>query len=365
MPPAFEFSDADWATYVHSLDIPDLNDWMRLQVSRGQGYYLSRLKRLQFNGGRVLDAGCGIGNWSIALAYLFDEVVAVENDSVRLGVVDGMLPFFKGKMKTALASVDVLPFEDASFDAVFCNGVIFLTEYRKVLSEFARVLKPGGMLYFTYNGKGWWRHLIHDRGPSEPVCVMYGANGIISRYFMLLDEIPLERFSAAINEMPLQNILLEHFPSDGLSWPFRRRVQEAYAKYLSCDDHRLQATNDFALKAAREGLARMDNSPREKRRADNILSCLHDLLGPTIPEQYGLRVARDLVSRIALGRSDYIPEIHTYAHEPEEMTEELVRQGFHSIQSALEGCLCLDHDIPPVAPINARKMGVFESVARR
>ena len=45
------------------------------------------------------------------------------------------------------ASIDALPFEDASFDAVISNGVINLSPVKpRVLAEAARVLRPGGRL---------------------------------------------------------------------------------------------------------------------------------------------------------------------------------------------------------------------------
>ena len=45
------------------------------------------------------------------------------------------------------ASIDDLPFEDASFDAVISNGVINLSPLKgRVFAEAARVLRPGGRL---------------------------------------------------------------------------------------------------------------------------------------------------------------------------------------------------------------------------
>jgi arsenite methyltransferase len=45
------------------------------------------------------------------------------------------------------ASIDSLPFEDGSFDAVISNGAINLSPLKqRVFSEAARVLRPGGRL---------------------------------------------------------------------------------------------------------------------------------------------------------------------------------------------------------------------------
>lgn len=361
----FDFSDADWMSYLKSIDIPDLNDWMRSQAARGQEYYRNRIRRLGVAGGRVLDAGCGVGNWAIALACFFEEVVAVENDGVRLGVVEGMRSHFGGRIKTQLASIDELPFEDASFDFVFCNGVIFVTEYEKVLEEFARVLKPGGCVYLTYNGKGWWRYLIHDRGRTDPVCIRYGANGLIARYFMLMDKIAFEQRASDESRRLFQHALLERFPANGLSWPYARRLHEAYSAYLGSEDDRSNSLEEMLIAWLRKTFVESGGSARERRLAADAKLCLDELCGPTVPAEYKVRIGRDLLSRLALGRSDYMHEIYTYAHEPEEMTDELVRKGFHAVESAHEGCLCLDPEAPHVRPIHPASVDVFESLARR
>jgi SAM-dependent methyltransferase len=360
-----EFTDADWMKHLHSFDIPDLNEWMRGQAARGQDYYRRRLRRLRLNGGRVLDAGCGVGNWTIALAASYEEVVAVDNDPIRLGILEGMRPNIGGRIIAKLASVEQLPLEDASLDAVFCYGVIFVTDFRKSLGEFARVLKPGGRLYITYNGKGWWRHLIHDRGGAEPECITYGANGLISRYFMLLDELVPERTATEGERKSLQRKMLKLFPARGFSLSYARRLERAYAKYLECDDDRRTQLNDAAIALWREELGRSRESARERRQAADALACADDLCAITIPTTYRTRMAKDLVSRFVLARSDFVHKIHTYAHEPEEMTEELVRHGFHSIESAHEGCLCLDAETPLTLPIQPLGFEVFESLALR
>ena len=55
-----------------------------------------------------------------------------------------------------------MPYESDRFDAVFCYGVIFLTDWRKTLTELGRVLKPGGTLYITANGLGWYIFLWQE-----------------------------------------------------------------------------------------------------------------------------------------------------------------------------------------------------------
>lgn len=50
------------------------------------------------------------------------------------------------------ASVEDIPLEDNSVDCVFANWVIYKADIRKSLAEFARVLRPGGVVLVSYNG---------------------------------------------------------------------------------------------------------------------------------------------------------------------------------------------------------------------
>src|SRR5262249_12420979 len=317
-----------------------------------------------FSRGKVLDAGWGVGNWSIALACFFDEVHSVENDHERLRIVEGMASHFKGRIITRLASIEQLPFDDQSFDAVFCNGVIFVCNYRKALAEFARVLKPDAPLYVSYDGKAWWRPLIHERGKSDAVCIVYGANGLISLLFRLMDELGFEaRVEPTVRER-FTGELINTFGSGSGSTP-REQISDAHARYLAAaaDDlsrHRLEST---VLVGVRDALKDVCANPLLARKAADALLCLDELTSNPVPASYRTRVAADLLARFVLARSCYRLEIHTYSHEPEEMTEELMRHGFHTVQSAFEGCLCLDTDAPPVNPVHDRRRCVFETVA--
>lgn len=49
-----------------------------------------------------------------------------------------------------IASAESLPFDDSFFDMVFCNWVIYHTDYNKALDEICRVLVPSGKLFASY-----------------------------------------------------------------------------------------------------------------------------------------------------------------------------------------------------------------------
>ena len=63
-----------------------------------------------------------------------------------------MFPAWQGMAKTIAAHGEQLPFPDAGFDIVLCDNVIDHAESpRGIVEELVRVLRPGGLLYFTVN----------------------------------------------------------------------------------------------------------------------------------------------------------------------------------------------------------------------
>lgn len=107
--------------------------------------YLSKKKDL-----KILDAGCGSG---AALNYLsaFGDVIGVD-------LSDDALAYARKKGKVKKADLSSLPFKDGSFDVVFCMQVLYhmwVKDEKKVLSEFHRVLKNGGILLLQEPALNW------------------------------------------------------------------------------------------------------------------------------------------------------------------------------------------------------------------
>ncbi len=109
------------------------------------------------NRATVLDAGCGTGSYSRALLHYVAKVEAVDLN-------DGMLAVARSKMADAEeegrvslheARIDELPFDARTLDGVMINQVLHhlpddasegFPAHRRVFEEFARVLKPDGVL---------------------------------------------------------------------------------------------------------------------------------------------------------------------------------------------------------------------------
>lgn len=105
-------------------------------------------------GWRVLDAGCGGGNYVPLIAALVGEGghltamdLAPENvEAVRLRIAHWNLPC---PVDAVEGSVTGLPFPDDSFDGVWCANVEqYLPDdaFEAALREFRRVTRPGGLV---------------------------------------------------------------------------------------------------------------------------------------------------------------------------------------------------------------------------
>ncbi len=111
----------------------------------------------------VLDLGCGTGRDAYMASYLIgprgrvigvdmtDEQLDVarrhiDGHTARFGYAQPNVTFEKGYIE----DLKEIGIEDASVDVVISNCVINLSpDKRSVFSEIARVLKPGGELYFS------------------------------------------------------------------------------------------------------------------------------------------------------------------------------------------------------------------------
>jgi len=138
----------------------------QLTGTRTPGYYAARLAALGLAGlGRVVDAACGTGQWTVALAGLNGQAEGVDIDAGRL-LVARELAGAMGAANCAFrhGRLEALPFADASVDGLFCRGAFMFSDTARTLAEFRRVLRPGGRAYLDANGPGWTAHMFWTRG---------------------------------------------------------------------------------------------------------------------------------------------------------------------------------------------------------
>lgn len=96
-------------------------------------------------GQRILDVGCGTGNFSVKLAEKGAVVTGIDLSEEMLAIARDK----SGELPITYKHMDLyqLDFQDNSFDAIFSMAAFeFVKEPERALSELFRVLKPGGKL---------------------------------------------------------------------------------------------------------------------------------------------------------------------------------------------------------------------------
>jgi ubiquinone/menaquinone biosynthesis C-methylase UbiE len=219
---------------------------------------------------RVLDAGCGNGVFLPHIAAMVGEtgrVVAMDHAPESIAAVERRIRDFglPNNIETKVSSVTELAFEDASFDCVWCANVTqYLTEAEldKAVSEFGRVVKPGGLVaikeadvalcqFHPVDTRLFWRlfDAAAAMGGTQVIGVMRGwglskwmrRHGIevIKRETTLIERVaPLEPFAITFlggilgwlasfaDRLPLSN-------SDKAEW---HMIQESVEKILQDPD---------------------------------------------------------------------------------------------------------------------------------
>ncbi|MGQ0578949.1 MAG: methyltransferase domain-containing protein, partial [Betaproteobacteria bacterium] len=143
----------------------------RRRLEPNGAFFLPYLKA----GTTVLDCGCGPGTITreiaqrvtpgrvIGLDFNAEQVVLASRDARSEGIAN--VEFKQG-------SVYELPFADAAFDAVFSHALLeHLREPAKAVTEFSRVLRPGGALGVCT--PDWGGFLVAP--PSEELLLAFEA----------------------------------------------------------------------------------------------------------------------------------------------------------------------------------------------
>ena len=122
-------------------------------------------------GMRVLDAGCGTGNFSLKMAALGATVEGVDLSAPMIGYAKekAQASSYADQLHFQVGDLYDLPFADESFDAVLSMAAFeFIHEDWRALEEFMRVVKPGGrVLIGTITGNSDWGLEYQRHMPRE------------------------------------------------------------------------------------------------------------------------------------------------------------------------------------------------------
>jgi ubiquinone/menaquinone biosynthesis C-methylase UbiE len=175
-----------------------------------------------WQGGTALDFGCGAGGLTYRIAEVCSEVVGIDVESYKLEFAKSQsLRLNRSNARFLCYDGEDVPLADDSFDVVFCVDVIeHLPTPQRFVSEFYRLLKPGGLLLLTFgppwchaHGKhmwaklpGWWTHLIF---PRSVVMRVSGFQQDSTWEQLGLHRLTVAKFSRIMRETSFERLYLD------------------------------------------------------------------------------------------------------------------------------------------------------------
>lgn len=127
---------------------------------------------------KVLDVGCGTGNFSIKLAKRGALVTGIDISENMLAVARERIRQEKVQVEFKQMDCQDLQFPDHFFDGVLSMATIeFISEPRKMIGEMFRVCKKGGLILVgTINRESAWGQMYQDPVFQEKVPVFRHAH---------------------------------------------------------------------------------------------------------------------------------------------------------------------------------------------
>lgn len=168
----------------------------------------------------ILDAGCGNGKYAFYLSNLgYNNIFAVDLFS----------KVSTNKFKYYQSSIDNLPFEDASFDFIYSNSVIYYLENPEdAIVEFNRVLKKGGILFLTAHTKyslfTLWRVFKRDVLKLKSMEHLQGVKFYSAHYYRNL-----------LKRNGFELILQNGYKSSFILEPLYYKIVKVFDKFLNIE----------------------------------------------------------------------------------------------------------------------------------
>lgn len=144
--------------------IPELVDADLLNEHLARYRFAKRFAAMLGESARILDAGCGTGYGTAELA----ASASVTGTDISAEAVEHAHSRYRSeRVRFIQGSCERLPFSDAAFDLLVAFEVIeHLDGWQDLLSEAARVLRPGGVLLVSTPNRDYYEQSRGEAGPN-------------------------------------------------------------------------------------------------------------------------------------------------------------------------------------------------------
>lgn len=224
----------------------------------------------------LLDAGCGTGSYAEALLGQLGRIEAIDLSSGMLEVAGRKLAAHPAADRITFTegSVHELRFGDDEFDAVMVNQVLHhlgdgpeegWQRHKRVISEIARVLRPGGTLVvntcsITQLTDGYWYYWLIPRA-VERLQRRFAPLAVLEGFMAEHGLRPLGRF------VPVNGVIQgeAYFDPRG---PLRSDWRSGDSIWALVEDDELADARTELADLERRGLLADDMARRDLRRPD-------------------------------------------------------------------------------------------------
>ncbi len=137
--------DEFWSKGYRTIDYE-----MQFNINSHQGRITFDLLKQYKKGDKILEAGCGLGNWLFIFEKMGFKPFGIDLSLASLETAREYCQNNNLKLSFLLGDVRKIPFKDNYFDIVVSYGVIeHFVNSKDAVMEFYRVLKPGGVCLIT------------------------------------------------------------------------------------------------------------------------------------------------------------------------------------------------------------------------
>ena len=165
--------------------------------------------------GRVLDLGCGIGQFT---DYWLNNGFQVTSADISANALHALKERTPVATTVKLDMSKPLPFADGTFDVVFANLSIHYFDEETTMAlvgEIHRILKWGGLLIGSVNSSAAYKYVQDQATVLEPNYYLIGQ-----RYIRLFDRLQFEQFFRQFKTVSLEETHIVRFKNPKDQWEF-------------------------------------------------------------------------------------------------------------------------------------------------